>query len=996
VVGFQPATAVPSWIWLDAEPRRRQTVYFRKEFEIKGTSISAARLYATCDNEMTLYINGREVLSHGTWQEPMFKDVLEYFVNDKNQAGEGRHVVAVRAKNDDSAAGLLVRLVFDSPSRQPFAVVSDATWRASENSDWKTAGFEDKGWSPAVVVGKLGDKPWQEVTEATLASSAKLRDPAATMPDQLKVAPDFRVELLYSVPKEKQGSWVCLCVDSKGRLIASDQLGGLYQITPPALNEPAAQTKVEPLPVRLGEAQGLLWAFDSLYVVVNSGRLQSGLYRVQDSDGDGKLDKVTLLRKLEGGGAEHGPHAVLPAPDGKSLVVVCGNQTALTRFDRTRVPVVWGEDHLLPRMPDGRGFMAGVLGPGGAIYQTDPDGKHWELLCVGFRNPYDAAFNRHGDLFTYDADMEWDVNTPWYRPTRICLAASGAEFGWRNGTGKWPAYYPDSLPSVLDIGPGSPTGVTFAYESKFPAKYREALFICDWSYGKMYAVHLMPEGAGYRGQAEEFLSGSPLPLTDVVVNPKDGAMYFAIGGRLTKSGLYRVTYVGKESAAPAKDQNDRGAELRALRRKLESFHGRHQEDAVEFCWPYLGHADRYLRFAARVALEHQDVKSWQDRALTETEPQTALTALLALVRVTSSDPFHRPKDAPPADKALQNRIFEALQRFDWGKLDEKQRLDMLRVYAVACNRMDRPSESARQRIIAHLDTHYPAGQRAVNAELCQLLVYLEAPDVASRTMELLAKAPTQEEQLDYVKALRVLKTGWTPALRSQYFSWFVRAQHYKGGNSFAGFVNNIKKEAVAALTDTEKAELTPILEAAARTSKPVAPAPPRPFVRAWKVDDLAPLVEKGLAHRDRERGRMLFGEAKCFACHSFDNEGGALGPDLTGVAGRFSARDLLESIIEPNKVISDQYSAVTIGTIDGKLITGRIVNLSGDSYSVMTDLLQPNDVVRVDRRRVEFTETSKVSMMPSGTLDTLNEDEVLDLLAYLLSHGGTKEKRIDR
>src|SRR5262249_31323537 len=152
----------------------------------------------------------------------------------------------------------------------------------------------------------------------------------------------------------------------------------------------------------------------------------------------GELDKVELLRKFDGGGGEHGPHAVLLSPDGKSLYVVNGNQTKLMQFDTSRVPPHWGEDHLLPRMPDGRGFMRGVLGPGGAIYRTDPDGKHWELVSVGFRNQYDAAFNRDGELFTFDADMEWDMNTPWYRPTRVCHVTSGSEFGWRNGAGKWP------------------------------------------------------------------------------------------------------------------------------------------------------------------------------------------------------------------------------------------------------------------------------------------------------------------------------------------------------------------------------------------------------------------------------------------------------------------------------------------------------------------------------------------------------------------------------
>ena len=83
--------------------------------------------------------------------------------------------------------------------------------------------------------------------------------------------------------------------------------------------------------------------------------------------------------------------------------------------------------------------------------------------------------------------MEYDFNTPWYRPTRVCHVVSGAEFGWRNGAGKRPEWYPDNLPPVVNIGPGSPTGMIFGYGAKFPAKYQKALFILDWSWGKLYA-----------------------------------------------------------------------------------------------------------------------------------------------------------------------------------------------------------------------------------------------------------------------------------------------------------------------------------------------------------------------------------------------------------------------------------------------------------------------------------------------------------------------------
>ena len=162
--------------------------------------------------------------------------------------------------------------------------------------------------------------------------------------------------------------------------------------------------------------------------------------------------------------------------------------------------------------------------PQGYISRMDPDGKNWELIAMGLRNEFDIAFNKVGELFTYDADMEWDIGEPWYRPTRVNHVISGAEFGFRNGNGKWPDYYLDSFGAVLNIGPGSPTGMAFGYGAKFPAKYQDALFLADWSFGKVRAVHLTPSGASYTGEVEEFISGQPFPVMDFVINPRDGSM----------------------------------------------------------------------------------------------------------------------------------------------------------------------------------------------------------------------------------------------------------------------------------------------------------------------------------------------------------------------------------------------------------------------------------------------------------------------------------------
>lgn len=815
--------------------------------------------------------------------------------------------------------------------------------------------------------------------------------PDASAAANLKVAKDFRADLLYTVPKEQQGSWVAMCLDNKNRLIVSDQYGKLYRLTLPPVQTVAAP-KIEVIDAEIGFAQGLLYAFDSLYVMVNDEKFQGrGLYRLRDTNGDDKYDDLKLLRKLQGGG-EHGPHAILLSPDKQSLHVIIGNQTKLTDISSSRVPLVWGEDHLLPRLWDGNGFMKGVLGPGGWIAKVDPNGENWELIASGFRNEYDAAFNQDGELFTYDADMEWDLNTPWYRPTRVNHVISGAEFGWRSGAGKFPHYYIDTFGAVTNIGPGSPTGVAFGYGAKFPAKYQQAFFICDWSFGKLYAVHLEPSGASYTASVEEFITGQPLALTDLVINPADGAMYFAVGGRRTQSALYRVTYTGSESTRPAR-ANTKFARDREKLSSLEAFHGRRDPAAIKAAWPYLGDKDRALRFAARVAIEWQDPELWREKALEEKNPRASIAAIVALARVSSRDPFHRGPNDPAPDKELQKKMLASLDRIDWRKLTEEERLDVLRAYSLVFTRLGEPDDATRQRLAAKFEPLYPADNREVNAELAPMLVYLQSPNAATKLVTALKQAPTQEEQIDLARALRVLKTGWTLPLRQDYFSWFLKAGSFKGGSSLTGFMRDIKADAVTNLPAADKAALQAILDAQPERKNPWDQLAARDHVKEWTVAELAPIVERGMrGGRNFEKGRQLFGAAGCAACHRYNDEGASVGPDLSNVAGRFSVRDLLESTIEPSKEISDQYGAIVITKKDGEEVVGRVGNLNGDTLMVIRNMFAPGDFTNVNRKDIATIEAATTSMMPEGLLNSFTAEEIQDLMAYMLSRGDRQNR----
>lgn len=817
----------------------------------------------------------------------------------------------------------------------------------------------------------------------------------ATPVERIKTLPGFQVELLYSVPGGEQGSWVALTADDAGRIYASDQYGDLYRFNPPPPGQPLKQADVKKLPLNIRAINGMTFAFGALYAGVNDyeQKITSGLYRITDSNGDGDLDKAELLRAFESK-SDHGVHKVLPTPDGRALYLITGNNAVIEggphegTSPHSPVPKIWGDDHLLPRMPDGRGHNRHVLAPGGIVYRVDPEGKNFQIFASGFRNIYGGAVNHDGELFTYDADMEYDFNTSWYRPTRINHVVSGGEYGWRNGAGKYPEFYPDNLPSNLNIGPGSPTGVTFGYGAKFPAKYQKALYALDWSWGKLYAVHLEEDGSSYKANKEEFITGAPLPLTDAFIHKHDGAMYFAIGGRRVQSGLYRVTYTGSEDTSII-ESTASVSPARELRHQLEAYHGKQDPKAVATAWPHLNHQDRWIRWAARTAIEHQPVSKWKDKALSETNAGRQLEALLALARVAGQCPFHRPENHQP-DTATRDAILAALLKLDFPSLTREQQIAHVRITQIVLHRFGDPDTATIGKLIAQLDPAYPADGFELNWLLTETLAHLQAPDTAAKAMALIAAAPAQEPQIEYARSLRFLKTGWTRELREQQLEWFLKAASFRGGASFSKFIEFIRNDTLATFTEAEKTELADLINKKAEVKNAIENAAALFAGRTptmWTLEELSAAAQTGMKNRDFDNGRKMFGAAACFACHRFGNEGGMTGPDLTGAGGRYSPHDLLDQIINPSKEINEQFAPIIVTKNNGEMASGVVVNLNGDTVTLNTDLSDPDQRVTIDRKEVQSIEVSKVSPMPPMLLNLLTKDEVLDLLAYILSGG---------
>ena len=1047
------------------------------------------------------------------------------------------------------------------------------------------------------------DQTWKQNREVMPAVTAGQPDDGKQ--DAFHVLDGYQVEKLFDVPRDALGSWVSLTTDPQGRLYACDQQEkGLVRITPAALDA-STETVVEKVPAELSGAQGLLWAFDSLYAVCNGGGFH-GLFRLTDSDGDSLPDQVEKLHDIAAGG-EHGAHNILLAPDGKKLFIICGNHTKLpfavtdvtepqtmagirpnqrrvsvAADGSSRLPANWDEDQIIPRMWDGNGHATGRLAPGGYIVSTDPDGKTWELWSAGYRNPYDFGFNADGEIFAYDADMEWDFGMPWYRPTRVNHATSGSELGWRSGTAKWPAAYPDSLPAMVDIGPGSPVGAAFGYGAKIPAKYQKAFYICDWTFGTMYAIHLTPSGSTYTAEKEEFVGRNALPLTDMTIG-KDGAIYFAVGGRGGQSELYRVTYTGTESTDPVNGKDAAGAAERNIRRQLEAFHAPQENptSAIDLALKHLGHTDRFIRYAARIAIEHQPVGAWQAQALALSEPRACINAALAVAR--------------QAEPSAQPDVLAALDRIPVESLNKDTLLDLIRAHELAFIRLGEPTERVKQQVAKKFAPLFPAGHqetqshstkqsvarwiwsnaqaessageeltfqktfslaesvaaahivastdnggdiflngekvtscrdwmypvsepvkapfnegtntirvalknlggpaalkvslrirhedgretvidsddswewtsgriegasshghqwkqaavtrsqttwsqtdsafskdiqfaevkddhRELNRVLSSLLVAVRAPGIVSKLTGLLETetsgetnlAPNEADleriakrnagygravtgvlknrtnllQIHYAYILRTVneKELWTTADRKTYFTWLNRAQTWTGGNSYRKFLANIEAESLKGFTENEKLALETL-----GVRKPYIPPPlPKPEGpgQKWTVDAVLTSTATGMKQRRNfAHGKRTFEAARCIVCHRFDGNGGATGPDLTQAAGRFKMKDLVEAIVLPSKAVSDQYQAHVIQTVQGKVYTGRIISESENDVTVVTDPEDATKFAVIQRDDIEEMFVANQSLMPAGLLDQLNEEEVLDLLAYTLSRG---------
>ncbi len=780
-----------------------------------------------------------------------------------------------------------------------------------------------------------------------------------------------------------EGEFLSICTDPQGRLLISPRRGNLHRVD--VINNGKGTINIDTLDVGVEDCQGLLYAYGNLYMMGSGPNDTRGVFRLKDLNGMGDFGDPILMKEFSRNG-DHSGHTLTLGPDGM-IYFLTGNSNPAPKGDNISfVNNRWYQDRLAPIES---AYGTNQLPPGGYVMRTDSLGEHWEFFAYGLRNPYDMCFSPEGELFTFDSDNEWDVNMPWYRPIRVNHLVSGGDYAWRQSTAKRFDYYPDVWPSIVDLKRGSPTATCFGTGSIFPAPYQQSLLLGDWSYGKIYALHLTPEGASYSGEYETLISGQPLNITDMIVG-KDGAIYFTTGGNGTDTGLFRIIYNGDNTPKHSMPE-DQSQELRTLRKELEGWHFSDDPEGLAIAIKHMGHPDRFIRNAARVILERHDPQLWSSSLENDLEFDAHIQLLLALIRTDE-------------DNEYQDIIDTHLSTFNLTQLKEQELLAIIRLYELSFTRNPHVDKSSIQSAYDQLIQIYPSDYDTVNKEASHVLGYICSKRIdnqyfISTTLELIETTKNTALFIHYLGTLRNIDQGWKNDQIAAYQYWLDYAQeNLSGGSLFSHYLGAYEKEfkqsmgnkRTLALRNQTPAPLDPQNQ---------GPVPPRPktyastfaasqgIIQDWQIQDLNTSLElvtspRLYVERDFNRGKQMFKKGLCLSCHYMHDQGGNIGPDLTTAGNSFGVEELLTAIVEPSKDISSRFQSTQFTLKDGQIIHGRVISENDENLVVQIggDINQTQEIFKND---ISSQETSQISAMPKGLLNTMNKEEVLDLLYYI-------------
>lgn len=856
----------------------------------------------------------------------------------------------------------------------------------------------------------------------------------------------------------------CMTIDANGRVYVANR--GSIVLLPDDNNDDRADKAIVAADFPKDGAMGLLIENDWLYFTGDSmvGRVKLNAAGLAT----GKPESILPIRT----GNEHAAHAIRRGPDGW-LYLVFGNMSEiekvlkLPQFDRAGSPVT-------------KPIAGGVL-------RISPDFKKVQIVCDGFRNPYDMDFGP-GGFFTFDSDNERCVSLPWYEGTRFYQVIEGGHYGWQNPqraeSWRLPPYFFDVVPPLADLGRGSPTGVTCYRPSAnhgypFPHHYDFGVFLCDWTFGTIRFARLNLFDATTLAGIEPFLESTGengFAPSASFVHPLTGELFVAIGGRGTRGAVYRIrnniptphrNYTimvprtksrlefrrELESAAPQdllRDANGLlsadflvGRRLDAVRKAqlaigqlaaislkrgtvFEGYVGAGKlelpSNIGEFCCNRFPTGDRPLDreisrlFAINGVSPISFVEALTRRWTDQSDPlddihylivfarlakqasaeqfDRAASALLALDRKLDSRKARRDRNWPVRISEIQSALASVDPTFDrrlladrdFGRFDhalfaKHAGFDRTGAARIFLDRLKKVAEMPPTPDVIEILGSLPASETAT-----LLRSKWDEFSLRPRIAALLAKSPDAVDLDRFmegakfsdwgtaktcIKALEKLQIENEPSRLADLLAALKNAESAMPPGDFPDRVRAILHRTTNALDDKSTATVwSTWLKAKYPREFADKPADTPWRDRLLKIDWTTGRPESGA---------IVFRKLACANCH---NGNRAAGPDLLGVAGRFSREDLFQAIFEPNRDVASRYRTTVYSTHSGQTYEGMVVYQAADGVILQTGL---DKTVRIPADDIALRRSTTRSLMPNGLLDRAAATDLADLYAYLKS-----------
>jgi putative heme-binding domain-containing protein len=837
--------------------------------------------------------------------------------------------------------------------------------------------------------------------------------------DQFELPAGFHIQRVAT--QEQSGASYDLCFDPQGRLLVGD--GNAVRRLKDNDND-GVFDGFEVIATGLGPRgpQGLLVWGDRLYAVGGDG-LQ--MFEGYDSGGP-LVHRGRLGAKLSTGG-DHDAHTILRGPD-DHIYLMAGNGSGIRdrlHITESNSPVIFERE--------------------ASVFRISPDGKKWECIGSGGRNPPSLGMNYLGELFSFDSDMEWHVGLPWYRPVRLNHWAVGGEQGWQE-VGAYPPYYIDCLPGVLDVGRGSPNWGVFYEHHLLPQKYRDNFLVCDYRWkresndqystsGRLVAFYLKRAGAGWKATMETVARPKPnardkngkriqFALVDIAVAP-DGSLYLSDHNQ----GIWRI------ACEPGGKHVQRVLEPWEVRAKAAWWHGLRREvqpliallrdkdpfvrrraaegltrlPVAEARGPLiqaLNDPERLVRYVAMCALAHHPLSQWLDQALAKKHPQTQMRALVAgLIR----------RESPPRDK-LQSVIGSLIRMKG---LSGEDQLDLLRVIALF-------PKAVGPEIEEFLLARFPETDRNVRWEKIRLMSEFRVSKAFPVLLRELETETDHVTQFHIAQTMARLPAGWRHEEESRLVVWFLGTQQgwfaqFGGkGVEFPAFwqtvltdfaanhrlaflaasnridlasllgtvlIDSLDVDALTALYETEtvpeiKKKIARALKKFPGKAVAVAESAAAPRTPEKSDDEIHRFILTAKGG-DAMRGAKVYEALQCNSCH-----GGGVTP---GREGRFFGPDLAGIAQRLTKAELADALVYPSKRVEDRFKGVEIefadaTPLTGfitDQTAETVTLADREQVHRIPRSKIRSINPQSSSLMPDKILNRLSWDELHDLLAFL-------------